>query len=134
MKSITVISGLLIWILSGPFCYGQDKHCLPLNESIAIHQMAAQSLLLDSVNQELTGSIVILQGQVNSLRKTHAEELAIEREKNALQVENVDGFKQQILSYESENTYLKKRDRKARRERNVAVGLGVLLLAIAVVK
>lgn len=82
----------------------------------------------------MNGSIVILQGQVNSLRQTHAEELAIEREKNALQSENVDGFKQQILSYESENSYLKKREKKARRERNVAIGLGVLLLAIAAVK
>jgi hypothetical protein len=99
-----------------------------------LHWDAYRSYSLDSINQELTGSIVILQGQVNSLRKTHAEELAIEREKNALQVENVEGFKSQILSYESENGYLKKRERKARRERNVAVGLGVILLAIAVVK
>jgi hypothetical protein len=82
----------------------------------------------------MNGSIVILQGQVNSLRKSYAEQLELEREKNALQSENVDGFKQQILSYESENTYLKKRERKARRERNVAVGLGVILLAIEVVK
>jgi hypothetical protein len=111
-----------------------QTHCIPIEESRLLHWDAYRSYSLDSINQELTGSIVILQGQVNSLRKTHAEELAIEREKNALQVENVEGFKSQILSYEAENTYLKKRERKARRERNVAVGLGVILLAIAVVK
>lgn len=90
--------------------------------------------VLDSINQELTGSIVILQGQVNSMRKSHQEELAAEREKNELQIQNVEGFKSQILSYESENNYLKKRERKARRERNVAIGLGVILIALAVVK
>jgi hypothetical protein len=114
-------------------CMGQT-HCIPLEQSRLLHSDAYRSYLQDSVINEMNGSIVILQGQVNSLRKTHAEELAIEREKNALQVENVEGFKSQILSYESENTYLKKRERKARRERNVAIGLGVILLAIAVVK
>lgn len=82
----------------------------------------------------MNGSIVILQGQVNSMRKSHQEELAAEREKNELQIQNVEGFKSQILSYESENNYLKKREKKARRERNVAIGLGVVLMIVAVAK
>lgn len=96
--------------------------------------MAAQSLLKETLINELEGTIVTLRKEKSSIVSNYEAVISAEREKNTLQSQNVEGFKSQILSYESENNYLKKRERKARRERNVAIGLGVILLALAVVK
>lgn len=121
-------------ILFGPSSYGQDSHCIPLAESAVIHQLAYRKLLQDTIISQLEGQIVILQAETASIRNSYAAELQAEKEKNELQIQNVEGFKSQILSYESENNYLKKREKKARRERNLAIGLGVILIALAVVK
>lgn len=114
-------------------CMGQN-HCIPLEQSRLLHADAYRSYLQDTVISELSGKVTLLESKVSSIRDSFSEQLNLEREKNTLQSQNVEGFKSQILSYESENNYLKKREKKARRERNVAIGLGVILLALAVVK
>jgi hypothetical protein len=121
--------GILIAYASS--CYAQDKlHCIPLNESRIIHQMAHESLLVP----ELKGKIELLEAEKVNYRKTFDELIALERVKTRMELEKFEVQVKVSSSYESQLKALEKEARKARRGRDVAIGLGIILIVVSVVK
>jgi hypothetical protein len=130
-KLITATLGLLTLILYGGSCYAQGEvHCLPLDESRIIHEMAHESLLIP----ELKGKIDLLESQRDDYRRSFDELMAVEKEKHLVQLEKFDEQVKISQSYDQELKGLKKAERRARRQRNVAIGLGVILLTVAAFK
>lgn len=99
-----------------------------------MHHDAYRSYVQDTVINELSGKIGLLENQIANIQANFRDELAIERQKNDLLKQNAISYQQMNSSYEAETKYLKKRERKARRERNVAIGIGAILIVLAVAK
>jgi hypothetical protein len=103
---------------------------MPLEESRIIHEMAHESLLIP----ELKGKIDLLENQRTDYQKSFDELMAVEKEKYRVQLAK---FEEQVRiseSYDDQLKGLKKAERKARRQRNVAIGLGVVLITVAALK
>jgi hypothetical protein len=103
---------------------------MPLHESRIIHQMAHESLLIP----ELRGKIDLLESQRADYRKSFDELMAVEKEKYRVQLAKFDEQVKISQSYDQEIKGLKKAERRARRQRNVAIGLGVVLITVAALK
>jgi hypothetical protein len=131
-KLITATLGLVILTLyAGSCCYAQSEvHCMPLEESRIIHEMAHESLLIP----ELKGKIDLLENQRTDYQKSFDELMAVEKEKYRVQLAKFDEQVKISQSYDQEIKGLKKAERRARRQRNVAIGLGVILLTVAAFK
>src|SRR5688572_17611603 len=98
-KLITAGLGLLTLILYGGSCYAQSEvHCMPLEESRIIHEMAHESLLIP----ELKGKIELLENQRSDYRKSFDELLANEKEKYRVQLEKFDEQVKISQSYDQE--------------------------------
>jgi hypothetical protein len=74
-----------------------------------------------------------LEDQTVNVRENFTVLLESERQKNQLLKENAISYQQMNASFQSELNYIKKKERKARRQRNVAVGIGVILLVLTAV-
>jgi hypothetical protein len=92
--------------------------------------MAHESLLIP----ELKGKIDLLESQRDDYRRSFDELMAVEKEKHLVQLEKFDEQVKISQSYDQELKGLKKAERRARRQRNVAIGLGVILLTVAAFK
>jgi hypothetical protein len=103
---------------------------MPLEESRIIHEMAHESLLIP----ELKGKIDLLESQRADYRKSFDELMAVEKEKYRVQLAKFEDQVRISESYDHQIKGLKKAERKARRQRNVAIGLGVILLTVAAFK
>ena len=111
-----------------------QRHCINLDISRKLHHDARRSYIQDSLISEFEGKILVLAQESQSTKTALSAELSIERQKNDLLKQNAISYQQMNNSYEAETKYLKKRERKARRERNVAIGIGAILIVMAVVK
>lgn len=92
--------------------------------------MAHESLMIP----DLKGKIDLLEREKEDYRKTFDQLMAIERSKYDQQLSK---FNEQVKisdSFNQEIKGLKRAERKARRERNIAIGLGAVLIVLAVVK
>lgn len=99
-----------------------------------MHHDAYRAHVQDTIIGELEGKVVFLTQEKAQIRLNYGAQLSIEKEKNDLLKQNAISYQQMNSSYEAETKYLKKRERKARRERNVAIGIGAILIVLAVVK
>ena len=133
MNTISKTLLLSAWIAL-PMLSMAQQHCVSLDISRKLHQDALRSYVQDTLISEYEGKIIILEQEKASIRENFTVELGAEREQNQLYKENIISYQQLNASYESEINYVKKKERKARRERNVAAGIGVLLLGLAAVK
>lgn len=92
--------------------------------------MAHESLMIP----DLKGKIDLLEREKEDYRKTFDQLMAIERSKYDQQLSK---FNEQVKisdSFNQEIKGLKRAERKARRERNIAIGMGAVLIVLAVVK
>jgi hypothetical protein len=92
--------------------------------------MAHESLLVP----ELKGKIELLEAEKVNYRKTFDELIALERVKTRMELEKFEVQVKVSSSYESQLKALEKEARKARRGRDVAIGLGIILIVVSVVK
>lgn len=123
--------GLGILIAYASSCYAQaDNHCIPLDESRIIHRMAHESLMIP----ELKGKIDLLEKEKEDYRKVFDHMMAIERSKYDQQLSKFDEQVKISASFDQQIKGLQRAERKARRERNIAIGLGAVLIVLAVVK
>lgn len=111
-----------------------QQHCLPLEISRKLHHDAVRSYLQDTVINELSGKITLLESEKASIRDSFTELLKIEQEKSNLQAGKFEDQVRISDSYSEQLKYISKKERKARRGRNVAIGLGVVLMIVAVAK
>lgn len=111
-----------------------QQHCLPLEISRKLHHDAVRSYLQDTVITELSGKITLLESEKASIRDSFTELLKIEQEKTTLQASKFEDQVRISDSYSEQLKYISKKERKARRQRNVAIGIGVILITLAVVK
>lgn len=123
---------LAVSIHCGLHCTAQ-QHCIELADSRRLHQDAYRSYVQDTLISELSGKIVLLEDQTANVRENFTALLESERQKNQLLKDNAISYQQMNASFQSELNYVKKKERKARRQRNAAVGIGVILLVLAVV-
>lgn len=90
--------------------------------------------VLDSMVHELHGKITLLESEKASIRDSFTELLKIEQEKTTLQAGKFEDQVRISDSYNEQLKYISKKERKARFQRNVAIGLGVVLMIVAVAK
>jgi hypothetical protein len=86
----------------------------------------------DTLISELEGTIVILNEEKSSTWNHFNEILKAEHEeKELLQIE-VEEYKEQVLFSQADVNYFKKKERRAKRGRNLAIVVGLLLLGLSV--
>jgi hypothetical protein len=86
----------------------------------------------DTVILELESTIVILQEEKSSTWNHFNEILKAEHEEKELLNAEVEEYKEQILFSQSDVNYFKKQQRKARRQRNLAILFGLVITGLAV--
>ena len=105
-------------------------HCLPLNESRVIHQMAMQKLIQDSLITELSGKITLLEDEKTTIRRDFTALLAAETEKTNLANQVSEQQKLVSQSFERENKELRKKNRYLKWQRNGSVVIGLILVIL----
>jgi hypothetical protein len=107
---------------------GQDSlHCIPLEESRSLHQIAAGVIKLEEQLQNRGARIIILENRLEKQHFGFSEQLKIEREKADLRTEMFDHATKINDSYLEENKGLKKKVRNLKWQR---AGLGVLVIVV----
>jgi hypothetical protein len=86
----------------------------------------------DTVILELESTIVILQEEKGATWNNFNEILKAEHEEKQILIDEVEEYKEQVLFSQSDVNYFKKKERKARRVRNLSILVGLLLLGLSV--
>lgn len=124
MKKL-ILAGLLLLSLTA---LGQGlSHCLPLNESRILHELALKSISLDSMLVNREDRIIILVESIASQHESFMDQLSVEREKLQIQTEITAHQESVSNSFKEENEYLQKQIRRLKWQR---VGLGVIAVAV----
>src|SRR5690606_33402875 len=135
MKSVLKIILLLTLTVFAGRSYAQesDVHCLPIQESRVIHAMAYQKLLQDTLINELSGKVELLESERITIYRDYEDLLQSERNKTSIAQQISQQHEKVSESLERENHELTKQNRSLRFQRTGAVILGVMLAGIAVV-
>lgn len=120
---------MISWIASGLVCTAQ-VHCIPISESILLHEDAVKLRSQIALTDSLEGAIVILQTEKAKTFESLNQIIVIEKEKTQLQSGQSEHYKHLSTAYQDENKRLKKEVRKARWQRNGAVLIGVVLIVL----
>jgi len=127
MKALILV-GLLFLNLT---LFGQDSlHCIPLNESRVVHELALKSLSLDSMLQNREGKIIILEDKSATREKDFAELLGIQKQKDIYFREITDHLNSLVESYKSE---AKENRWQATKFKILAVLEGIALAALIII-
>jgi multidrug resistance efflux pump len=86
----------------------------------------------DTVILELEGTIVILKEEKGATWNNFNEILKAEHEEKELLNAEVEEYKEQVLFSQADVNHFKKQQRKARRQRNLAILFGLVITGLAV--
>ena len=133
MKSILVGLTLILWIHSFPgYTQSHDTteektYCLPIWQARLLVADALRLRLADSIVQNKSARILLLEQEKESSYQSFTNLLKIEQEKNKIQSEIILHSESISEVYKEENTHLKKKVRGLKWQR---AGLGVIIVVI----
>jgi hypothetical protein len=125
---------LLIWILPfSAFTQTIDTtYCLDIRKARLLVSDAYTKRYQDSLISQLSGKITLLGAEKASNWNSFNSIITIEQEKTRAEILLSGNYKKLSEAGNQETEYYKRRERKARRQRNLAVILGLLLVGLAV--
>lgn len=129
MKKLTLAAILSLSLTACVPCFGQDVHCISVDDSRWLHEQALKVVYQDSLLNVQDQQINLLEYRKDQLGIYYEDLLKLEREKTSIQKEITADMVRFSESWQSEAEYYQKRSKKFRRQRN---GLGMGIIAVVV--